>query len=210
MDEEQRIKVFIVDDHFVVRMGLASVITTQPDMQLVGEAGNAQQALELLRNVDADVVLVDLRLPQVSGIELIRQVRQTRPRARCVVLTSFGEEENMHRAVRAGAYGFLRKDALHEDLLTAIRAVSAGRHYLPTPSVGKAATGDGSNALTRRELDVLAMFAKGKNNQQIALELDITEHTVKNHVKGILRKLGCADRTQALVIALRRGLVGLD
>lgn len=204
------IRVLIVDDHPLIRAGLAALLGTQPDMQLVGEATSAEQGLELFRALSPDVVLMDLRLPGMDGIEAIRRLRAERTDARVIALTVYGGDADIQQALEAGALGYLLKDMLEDELLKAVRAVHAGRRAIP-PSVAQTlAEYAGAPALTEREREILTLVATGLRNRDIAAAVGRTEETVKVHVKRVLAKLGAADRTEAVAVALRRGLIRLD
>jgi DNA-binding NarL/FixJ family response regulator len=199
-----------VDDHPIVRDGLASIFGLQPDMELIGAAESGAQALNLARQLHPDVILVDLRLPDMSGHELTRQILAHSPQARIIVLTSFEGDADIERALSAGARGYVVKGIVREELLGAIRAVHAGKKYIPGQLAEKIAEHLGLEKLSEREMQVLHEVAKGKRNKEIAAELSIAEDTVKMHVKNILEKLQVSDRTEAVTVALRRGILHLE
>jgi two-component system NarL family response regulator len=210
MSKENAIRILIVDDHPVVREGLAAIINRQPDMLVVAEANNGQQAIESFRQHALDVTLMDLRMPVVNGVEAITAIRKEFPDSRFIVLTTYDGDEDIFRALQAGAQGYLLKDMFREELLDAIRAVHAGRRRIPNAVATRLAERMSHTELTSRELEVLRLIAGGKSNKEIGAALDITEGTVKGHVNNILSKLNVSDRTQAVTTALQRGIVHLD
>jgi two-component system NarL family response regulator len=204
------IRILIVDDHFVVRMGLTTVINAQPDMRVVAEAGNGRQALELFREHKPDITLMDLRMPIMSGLEATKAIRDEFPDARIIVLSTYDGDEDIYRALEAGAWSYLFKDALKGDLLTAIHEVGSGRRYIPRAVAARLAERLPLSDLTPRETEVLKLIVKGSSNSEIAKSLAISIGTVKIHVNNILSKLGVNDRTQAATTALSRGIVHFD
>lgn len=210
MSKAKQIRVLCVDDHPIVREGLTSIVALQPDMEIVGAAGSGVEALRMFREFSPDVVLVDLRLRDTTGFELIRDILAVSPSARAIVLTSFEGDVDIERALAAGAKGYVVKGMVREELLEAIRAVHAGKRHVPSAIAAKLVDHLASEKLTQRELDVLQEVAKGKRNKEIGAELSIAEDTVKMHVKSILMKLGVNDRTEAVTIALRRGIIHLQ
>src|SRR5580658_1248768 len=210
MTNSTKIRIVCVDDHPIVRDGLASIFGPQPDMELIGAAESGAQALNLARQLHPDVILVDLRLPDMSGHELTRQILAHSPQARIIVLTSFEGDADIERALSAGARGYVVKGIVREELLGAIRAVHAGKKYIPGQLAEKIAEHLGLEKLSEREMQVLHEVAKGKRNKEIAAELSIAEDTVKMHVKNILEKLQVSDRTEAVTVALRRGILHLE
>jgi two-component system, NarL family, response regulator len=202
-------RVMIADDHPVVVLGLAAIINAQPDMTVVGEAANGRQALELFEKHLPDVTLIDLRMPELGGVEAIKQIRVKHPNAIFIVLTTYQGDEDIHKALKAGAQGYLLKGMPHDDLLDAIRRVRAGVQYLPASVKETLANRTPGSDLSPRELQILELIVKGLSNKQIADKLGITEGTVKWHVNAILGRLNVSDRTQAAVAALNRGIVQL-
>lgn len=192
-----------------MRVGIAAIIQSQPDMTVAAQAGAAQEAVQLFRQHLPDVTLMDLRLPDKSGVEAIRTIRRSAPEARIVVLTTYEGDEDIHQALEAGAMGYLIKGMPHEVLIDALRKVHAGRRFLPPPVTRALASRMPDGELSAREKQVLALLVKGKSNREIADELAIKEATVKSHVSVILMRLDVADRTQAVVTALQRGLAHL-
>jgi DNA-binding NarL/FixJ family response regulator len=209
MSSTQRIRILCVDDHPIVREGLISIVALQPDMEIVGAAESGAAALRLFRETCPDVTLIDLRLQDTTGFDLIRNILALSPSARTIVLTSFEGDADIERALAAGAKGYVVKGMVREELLNAIRAVHAGERHVPSAIAAKLVDHLGSEKLTQRELDVLKEIARGKRNKEIGAELSIAEDTVKMHVKSILMKLGVNDRTEAVTIALRRGIIHL-
>jgi DNA-binding NarL/FixJ family response regulator len=208
-NEGQVIRVVIVDDHPVVRFGLAAIIGLQPDMSVVAEAGSGEEACATCARQAADVVLMDLRLPRMSGVEAIRALRKSHPKLRFIVLTTYDGDEDIHRALEAGAQAYLLKAMSHTELANAIRTVHAGRKFLP-PSISKSLAGRPPHSeLSTREMQVLELIVKGLSNKEIGDALSISEATVKWHVNMILSRLNVTDRTQATVAALQRGIVHL-
>jgi len=203
------IRILIADDHPVVREGLAAMIKRRTDMTVVAEANHGQEAVALFHQHQPDVVLMDLRMPEMDGVEAIVTIREQTPEARVIVLTTYDTDEDIYRALRAGAKAYLLKDTPREELLDTIRAVSAGRTRVPSDVAAKLVERVSSETLTAREVDVLRLIVAGHSNREIATLLYISEGTVKTHVNHILMKLGVSDRTQAVTTALRRGLVSL-
>lgn len=210
MGNDKAIRVLIADDHFVVRMGLAAVIHTQTDMTVVAEATTGKQAVDLFRQHRPDVTLMDLRMPEMDGIEAITAIRREFPDSRFIVLTTYDGDEDIYRALQAGARAYLLKDMLRDALVEAIRAVHAGQRRLPAEVANRLAERMNRTELTARELEVLRLIVAGKSNKEIAAALFIAEGTVKIHINNILSKLGVSDRTQAATFALQRGIVHLD
>jgi DNA-binding NarL/FixJ family response regulator len=209
MSEPATIRVILVDDHPVVRFGLAAIIGLQPDMVVAAEAGSGEEACSVCSRQAADVLLMDLRLPGMSGVDAIRAIRKSHPKIRFIVLTTYDGDEDIHRALEAGAQAYLLKGMSHNDLVNAIRKVHAGLKYIP-PSVSKSlAERPPHSELSARELEVLELIVKGRSNREIGEALGISEATVKWHVNLILSRLNVSDRTQATVAALQRGIVHL-
>jgi two-component system NarL family response regulator len=203
-----QLRILVAEDHLVARVGVSAIVNMQPDMTVVAEAANGQQALELYRQHQPDVALLDIRMPGMSGVEAAAAIRAEFPRARMIALTTYGGDEDIRRALAAGVQAYLTKDVLHDELLIAIRAVAAGQTYLPAAVAALAAQSPRPD-LSAREMQVLELIVQGLANKQIAYALDIAEHTVKNHVKNILSKLGAQDRTQAATAAIQRGIIHL-
>ena len=203
------IRVLVVDDHAILRSGLAAMIDRQTGMVMVAEAADGRQAVELFRQHKPDVTLMDLVMPVMDGAEAIRAIRREFPHSRFIVLTSFDGDEDIHRAIQAGAQGYLLKGMKREELFEAIRAVYAGSRYIPTAVARSLDARRNSPGLTRRELEVLKLIMDGKSNREIADALSTTEGTVKSYVVNILNKLDANDRTQAVTTALKRGIVHL-
>lgn len=201
------IRVSICDDHPFMREGLAAVLEYKPDMTVVGKACNGHEAVELFRQLKPDVTLMDLRMPELSGVEAIAIICAEFADARIVVLTTYDSDEDIYRGLRAGAMGYVLKDAEPDELLTAIRTVHNGQQYIPPVVGAKLAERMRSPELSDRELEVLRLMATGKSNLEISTALSIAEGTVKFHMKNILGKLGASDRTQAMIVALKRGFV---
>ena len=204
------IRILVAEDHLVARVGVSTIVNMQPDMTVVAEAGNGQQAVELYRKHMPDVALLDMRMPIMSGVEAATAIRAEFPNARMIALTTYGGDEDIRRALAAGVQAYLTKDVLHDELLKAIRAVHAGQTYLPTGVAAALAAQMPRPDLSAREVQVLELIVRGLANKQIAYSLNIAEHTVKNHVKNILSKLGVQDRTQAATAAIQRGIVHLS
>jgi len=204
-----RMRVMLTDDHPVVREGFAAMIETEPDMTVVGQARSGEEALPLFRRVRPDVTLMDLRMPGMGGVEAIRAIRREFPDSRIIVLTTYDGDEDIYRALEAGAQAYLLKDMLCDEILGAIRAVHAGQRRIPAAVGTRLAERMTGLDLSEREQQVLELVATGKSNKAIAAALEITEATVKGHMTNILGKLGVTDRTQAVITALRRGLVHL-
>jgi DNA-binding NarL/FixJ family response regulator len=204
------IRLLLVDDHYVVRMGLRGVFEDEPDLAVVAEAEDAAQALARFREHRPDVTLMDVRLPGSNGIDATKAIRAEFPTARIVMLTTYDGDEDIHRALAAGALGYLLKSAPGPELLAAIRAAHAGRAFLPEPVRRRLAERGEHAALTTRELEVLQLITKGLNNREIGEVLGISTNTTKAHLKHILAKLGVADRTEAATSALQRGILHFD
>lgn len=199
----------LVDDHFLVRMGLLGTLGAEPDMTVVAEAENGTEAVAQFRRFQPDVTLMDLRLPGMDGIEATAAIRRDFPKARIIVLSTYDGDEDIHRALETGASGYLLKEIQRDDLLRAIRDVHRGCHCLPPAVAARLAQRPVGCDLTVRELDVLERIVGGMSNRQIGAALTISEGTVKTHVNNILGKLGVSDRTQATVAAIDRGIVRL-
>ncbi|HLH36600.1 MAG TPA: response regulator transcription factor [Alloacidobacterium sp.] len=204
------IQIMVVDDHHIVRQGFVALISTLPDMKVVAQAADGVQAVELYRKHRPDVTLMDLRLPNKNGVDAITEIRREFPAARIIVLTTFDGDEDIYRALQAGAKGYLLKGMNADELIEAIRTVHAGKSRIPAVVAERLAERMGGPSLTSRELDVLKRIVGGRSNKEIASELFISEATVKTHINSILSKLGVSDRTQAATTALQRGIVHLD
>jgi DNA-binding NarL/FixJ family response regulator len=204
------IRVLVADDHPVVRSGLAGVIAQQPELALVAEAANGRQALEEFREHQPDVVLMDLRMPEMDGVSAIEAIRAEFPDARILALTTYEGDVDIHRALEAGARGYLIKDMLLTDVLGAIRAVHRGERVIPAAVAAKLAVFTPRTDLTNREVEVLELVAKGLSNRDVAGIIGRTDETVKVHLKNIFAKLGVADRTEAVTLAYSRGILHLD
>ena len=203
------ISILIAEDHLIARVGVKTILDAQPDMTVVAEASNGAQAVELYRKHRPDVTLMDMRMPGMSGQEAIVAIRKEFPDARLIALSTYGGDEDIHRALEAGARSYLTKDVLHDELIRSIHAVYEGGTYLPPVVAAALEARSASIDLSAREVQVLALIVEGRANKQIAYDLGIAEHTVKNHVKSILSKLRVEDRTQAAKAAIQRGIVHL-
>ena len=207
--DPQRIRILVVDDHQLLREGIAAVLESQEDMTLVAEANNGREALESFRRHRPDVTLMDLRMPDMNGIEAIAAIRAEFPNARIVVLTTYSGDVQAAAALKAGAVGYLLKSLVRKELIETIRTVHAGKRRVPPEIATDIAEHVADDALTAREIEVLRRVAAGHSNKLIAAELDISEGTVKTHMKSILPKLDASDRTHAVMIALKRGILDL-
>ena len=210
MDIEKKIRVLVADDHPIVRQGVIANVKPQPDMMVVAEAGDGLEALALIKEHSPDVVLLDLRMPGMDGLDVVAEVSRAKLKSRVVIMTTFESEEDVHRAIKAGARGYLLKDSTQEEILDAIRRVSLGETYLPARIVQKVAEGMRKPELSPREIEVLQCVAAGKSNKEIGVQLFIAEGTVKTHVKSLLEKLAVVGRTGAIREAVHRGLVRLS
>jgi len=204
------IRVLVVEDHHVVRQGLVSLLKVIDGMEVVGEAADGAEAIARFREHQPDVTLIDLRLPRMSGVDVILRVRSESPQARFVVLTTYDGDEDIYRALKAGARAYLLKGMTTDELVATIRAVHAGKSHIPPAIAEKLAERMGTEDLTVRELDVLEQIVQGKSNKEIGTELEISEATVKTHINSLLSKLGVTDRTQAATAAIRRGIVPFE
>jgi DNA-binding NarL/FixJ family response regulator len=209
MNEQPRIRVFSVDDHPLLREGIAAIINNQQDMQVIGQAANGHDAVEEFRKHRPDVTLMDLRLPDMSGIDAMIAIRAEFPGARIILLTTFEGDVEIKRALEAGARGYLLKSMPPKELVEVIRQVHAGKKRIPPQLAAQLAEHMSDEALTTREIEVLGQIAGGNRNRDIAEQLFISEETVKVHIKHIMEKLGASDRTQAVAIGIRRGIIQL-
>ena len=204
-----KIRILVAEDHLVARVGVSAILNRQPDMLVVAEASNGRQALERYRKHLPDITLLDLRMPLMSGVEAALAIRKEFPDARLIALTSYGGDEDIRRALAAGVQAYLTKEVLRNELLQTIRRVHAGGTYLPPPLAATLEAQKDAPALSKREIEVLELVARGLSNKQIAYTLEINETTAKNHVQHILQKLGARDRTQAATAAIQRGIIHL-
>ena len=207
--EPNPIRILTVDDHPLLREGIAALVASQSDMKVVGEASNGLEALEKFRKHRPDITLMDLVMPEMKGVDAIIAIRAEFPAARIIVLTTYTGDVQILRALKAGARGYLLKGLLRKELLQTVRAVHAGRKCIPPEIAAQIAEHAGDEALSAREIEVLRLIAGGNGNKQIADQLSITEETVKGHVKNILAKLSANDRTHAVTIGLKRGIIEL-
>ena len=207
--QSEAIRILTVDDHQLLREGIAAVLESQEDMTLVAQASNGREAVESFRRLRPYVTLMDLRMPDMSGIEAITAIRGEFPDARIIVLTTYAGDAQAAAALKAGAAGYLLKSSVRKELLETIRAVHSGKRRVPPEIATEIAEHVADDALTGREVEVLRRVAAGKSNKLIAVELDISEGTVKTHMKSILPKLDASDRTHAVMIALKRGILDL-
>lgn len=207
MTSPQRIRVLVIDDHPLLREGIAAVIANQTDIELVGEAGDGAEALECFRRLRPDVTLMDLQMPRVNGIEAIQAIRSESPDARIAILTTYRGDVRALHAIQAGAQGYLLKSTLRRELLDAIRNLAAGRRHFPAEIAAELAEHLGQQTLTPRELEVLQAAALGHSNRDIAQQLGISEDTIKGHMRLIMDKLGANNRTHAVAIGVQRGIL---
>jgi two-component system NarL family response regulator len=210
MSKNDVIRVMVVEDHYMVRVGLAAIINGQPDMITVAEAGNGNTAVELFQEHQPDVTLMDLRIPGLNGLEAISAIKEKYPYAKIIVLSTYGGDEDIFRAFQLGARSYLLKDVKGPDLIAAIRAVNVGQRVMPPEIASKLADRIPRSELSRRELEILEMIAKGRSNKEIGRLLAISDGTVRVHASNIFAKLGCSDRAQAVSEAFRRGIIHLE
>ena len=205
----ERIRILVVDDHHVVRQGLVALLNIVPDLEVVGEASDGLQAIELHKTLQPDITLMDLQLPNLGGVDAILKIRADDPAARFIVLTTFDGDEDIFRSLQAGAKAYLLKGMTVEELVSTIQAVHSGRTLISPAIAEKLAERMSTQALTNRELKVLERIVAGRANKEIASDLQISEATVKSHINSLLAKLGVSDRTHAATVALQRGIVHL-
>jgi DNA-binding NarL/FixJ family response regulator len=206
----KQIRVLLIEDHFLARVALQSVLAGYAEIEVVGEAGDGETGIAMYRQLHPDIVVLDLRLPQISGFDVISRLRTEFPGARIIVLSNCRGSEDIYRAVRNGAMAYLTKDTNGEELLNAIRNVRCGLRYLPDPMLHRLTERMPAADLTPRESEVLVCITRGRSNREIAEDLRIAEKTVRVHVSSVLDKMGVRDRTQATIVALQRGLIHLD
>jgi DNA-binding NarL/FixJ family response regulator len=209
-DTPKLIRILSVDDHPILRKGIAALVNAEPDLKLVAEASNGKEAIEAFRSHRPDVTLMDLQMPEVDGLGAIRQIRSEFPDARIIVLTTYDGDVQVLRSLKAGARAYILKAHVHKELLDTIRAVHSGQKRIPADVAAQLADHAGDDMLTEREISLLRLIATGNSNKQIADQLSIGEATVKSHVTNILSKLGANDRTHAVTIGLKRGIIDLD
>ncbi|MFM2044353.1 MAG: Protease production enhancer protein [Pseudomonadota bacterium] len=208
--EDTRLRVLLVDDHAIFRRGLAALFEDNTEFRVVGEAGNGAEAMRLHAALAPDLTLLDLRMPEMEGAEVVRRIREEAPAARIIILTTFDTDEDIERALKAGAKAYLLKDLSEAELLDCLREVAAGRTYVPFPIAAKLAERLTQVQLTQREMAVLKHMAEGLANKSIAARLAISDATVKVHVTNLFQKLQVNSRTEAIAVAVRRGLVRID
>ncbi|HVU18242.1 MAG TPA: response regulator transcription factor [Candidatus Didemnitutus sp.] len=202
-----KIRILVVDDHFIVRIGLLSLMNTEPNLLVVGEAGDGAEAIRQYKTLRPDLAVMDLRLPDMDGHEVARQIRMFDPQARILIISAFEGDADIHAALEAGACGYVLKSVTGEELIPAIHAVAQGRRWIPQEVASRLRSRNTYEELTAREHEVLVQLARGLANKEIADTLGITEHTTKGHLKSILGKLRVLDRTQAVIAAVQRGLI---
>jgi DNA-binding NarL/FixJ family response regulator len=207
MKRPDKIRILVADDHFVVRIGLVALVNTEPDMEVVGEAADGDQAIDLFTQHQPDLILMDLRMPVKTGIQATIEIRNKFAGARVLMLTTFDGDEDIHQALQAGAQGYVLKSSTGEKLIPALRAVAAGHRWIPKEVATRLASRNLFEELTPREVQVLAELAQGLANKEIADVLKISEHTVKDHLKSIIAKLRVSDRTEAVTAAIQRGIL---
>ncbi|GAA0733597.1 response regulator transcription factor [Sphingomonas trueperi] len=199
----------MADDHVLLRQGIAGIVAPEPDLEIVGEAANGAEAVAAFERMRPDITLMDLQMPILPGIEAISRIRDLAPNARIIVLTTYPGDVQAVKALKAGAYGYLLKSSLIDELLTAIRTVHGGRRFIPADVAQEIALHSAEEPLSDREVEILTLVSAGKANKLVAHELRVSEQTVKAHLRTIFQKLGVSDRTQAVTTALRRGIINL-
>lgn len=204
------IRVLIVDDHIVVRLGLRTLIQSQPDMEVAGDAANGQDAVAMVEKLRPDLIIMDLRMPDCGGVEAVKRIRAVDPCARVLFLSSFGSEEEVYQGLHAGALGYILKNTASDELLQAIRRVYGGGTWIPDGLAALYADRTNRPELTQREKEILQCVFQGLTNKEIAHELSVAENTVKNHINNLMYKLGAKDRTHATHVALVRGLLRVE
>jgi DNA-binding NarL/FixJ family response regulator len=209
MNTNPKIRILVADDHFVVRMGLAALVNTEDDMEVVAEAEDGGRAVELFAELQPDLLLIDSRMPGMDGVAAAMEIRARFPQARILMLTAYDGDADIRRALEAGVNGYVLKRSTGDNLIPALRAVAAGERWLSKATAGQLASRKSDERLTPREIQVLDKISQGLANKQIGDTLQITEYTVKDHVKSILGKLRVADRTEAVTVALKRGIIHL-
>jgi DNA-binding NarL/FixJ family response regulator len=209
MKNSDKIRILIADDHYIVRIGLIALVNTEPDMEVVAEAADGVQALELFGKYHPDLALLDMRMPIKNGIQATIEIKAKFPAAKVLMLTAFDGDEEIHKALQAGAQGYVFKNSSGEKLIPALRSVLAGQLWIPKEVASRLASRKLFEELTQREIQILNLLAKGLANKEIADVLKITEYTVKDHLKSILAKLHVSDRTEAVTTAIQRGIIHL-
>ena len=209
MKKDRKIRILVADDHYIVRMGLVALVNTEPDMEVVAEAVDGAQAIELFAKYSPDLALIDARMPVKTGFEATVEIRKRFPNASILMLTAFDGDADIRKALEAGVQGYVLKSSTGDKLIPALRAVAAGERWVPKEVADRLASRNSFEQLSAREMQVLNQLAKGLANKQIADALNITEYTVKDHLKNILAKLRVADRTEAVTTALQRGIIHL-
>jgi DNA-binding NarL/FixJ family response regulator len=210
LKKQKGIRVMLVDDHPAFRKGMAALIESEPDLRVVAQTGDGREAIRIYREIEPDVVLMDLRLPGMGGVEAIMAIRKESPDARVIVLTTFDTDEDIYRAIQSGAKSFLLKDTPDDELSATIRAVHAGRQVLPPKVADRLAVRQQRADMSEREMEVLQLLIKGRSNKEISSSLFVSEDTVKAHLKHLFGKLGVHDRTEAAISAIRHGIVHLE
>ncbi len=207
MKKEPKLRILVADDHYVVRMGVIAIIDNEPDMEVVAEAANGPQAIELFKEYKPDLILLDSRMPLKNGVQVAKEIQNQHGSVRILMLTAFDGDEDIHKALTAGAQGYVLKSSTGEQLVPALRAVAAGKKWIPEEVADRLAQRAKFEPLTPRELEVLHELAKGLANKQIADVMNISMHTTKGYLKNILTKLHVSDRTEAVTVAIQRGLI---